>query len=74
MNTPNDFILNECTFRPLRRFGIDSTDFSVISPSGNPIGVYLPVTNEFLRDGQWSVKWSNELKERVNATMPEGTV
>jgi hypothetical protein len=42
----NDYVLNCLVFKPLRRFGIDSITFNVISRGNNRhIGYYNPETN-----------------------------
>ncbi len=61
----NQFVLEDCTMRPVRRFGIDSDAMSVLSPAGNPMGTYTASNNEFLLDPAYRTRWSREVVNNV---------
>ena len=56
-----DYIMHECTMKPLRRFGVDSELMSVLSPRGNHIGHYNPLEGKFTPVHNWQLTFSNSL-------------
>lgn len=63
----NDYVLNCCRFKPMRRRGVDSADMSVSSPRQNKhIGIYDPITNELrIPSDVWNYRMSKELRENI---------
>jgi hypothetical protein len=57
----SEFITGCCTMRPLKRFGIVSSDLTVTSPRGSTIGHYNAVRNSFTPVSNWPITFSNSL-------------
>lgn len=61
----NDYILNDCTFRPLARYGVKSARFHVYSPDGAMIGTYNPARQELSPVRDWNMTFSTKLIDNL---------